>query len=48
MDDRIIDWRRDVEEAIRENDLTHLGIVLERVFSEIDDAINGFDPDWEE
>lgn len=48
MDDRIRHWRREVEEAIRENDPVHLGIVFDRVFSEIESAVDGFGFDFEE
>lgn len=44
MDNRIKHWRADVEEAIRENDPIHLRIVLDRVFSEIEEEVEGFDP----
>jgi U3 small nucleolar RNA-associated protein 14 len=42
------DWRREVEDAIKEGDEIHLRIVLDRVFSEIEDLEHQTDGDWEE
>lgn len=36
------DWRRDIEEAMRDGDETHLRIVLDRVFEEIKDAVGSY------
>jgi hypothetical protein len=45
MDDRVDAWRRDVEEAISENDPVHTRIILDRVFQEIEDAVSFTDYD---
>jgi len=41
MREDIKEWRKLIEEAIEEGDKVHLQIVLDQVFSEIEDALSG-------